>query len=229
MTAQNSKSLTVPEKILIAAIKINGDEKTFTAEDLVVAAWKLFPDVFGLQGYADKYPDSNKILSNIMGSKGLREKKWIRKVGEKKYRITEAGKEAGAQLSNQQNQVSHSSALSREGKEILYKVINSKAYEKFQHGKIDEVHFGDACSFWNISVRSNAAMLNNRLNDLETIISTTEKLIIESENKAISLTHGGEAVTLNDILGLRNLNELLLAKFDDQIAIIRSRQDERRY
>ena len=229
MVTRNRNALTVPEKILMAAISIKGDEKTFTAEDLVVAAWKLFPDVFGLQGYADMYPDSNKVLSNIMGSKGLREKKWIRKVGEKKYRITEAGKEAGAHLSSDQNQVSHSSALSREAKETLYRLINSKAFEKFKSSNIDDVHFGDACSFWNISVRSNAAMLKNRLNDLETIINATEKLISESDNKAVSLTHGGEPITLNDVITLRELNELLLGKFDDQIAIIKSRHDERRY
>ena len=75
--------LTVPEKLLIAALEARKSSATFTAEDLVVSAWQLYPDTFGLSGYADQYPDSNRVLTNIMGSKGMRGKGWLRKVGAK--------------------------------------------------------------------------------------------------------------------------------------------------
>ena len=38
---------------------------------LIVASWQRFPGTFGLKGFTEKYPDSNKILSSIMGEKGL--------------------------------------------------------------------------------------------------------------------------------------------------------------
>ena len=74
--------LTVPEKLLLAALKAREVRKTFSAEDLIVEAWRMFPDTFGLAGYSDRYPDSNRVLTNIMGTKGMRGKRWLRKVGE---------------------------------------------------------------------------------------------------------------------------------------------------
>ena len=85
--------LTVPQKLLLAALEARKKSPTFTAEDLVVQAWKLYPDTFGLSGYGDRYPDSNRVLTNIMGTKGMRGKGWLRKVGEKQYRLTSAWSE----------------------------------------------------------------------------------------------------------------------------------------
>ena len=93
-----SERLTVPDKLLIAALDARKRSATFTAEDLVVAAWKLFPDTFGLSGYSNQFPDSNRVLTNIMGTKGMRGKGWLRKVGEKQYQLTSAGLDDGDKL-----------------------------------------------------------------------------------------------------------------------------------
>src|SRR5579875_20937 len=90
--------LTVPGRILSCAAELDRERGTFTAEDLVVRCWERFPDTFGLQGYADKHPDSNRVLTNIMGTKGMRGKGWLRKVGEKQYRLTSAGLSDGETL-----------------------------------------------------------------------------------------------------------------------------------
>jgi hypothetical protein len=46
-------------------------ESPFTKEELVVASWKLFQNRFGLQGYLDQYPDANRVMSYVYGSRGL--------------------------------------------------------------------------------------------------------------------------------------------------------------
>ena len=51
-----------------------------------MAAWQKFPKTFGLKGYTDQYPDSNKILSSIMGEKGLAGRGWLVKMGQKALR-----------------------------------------------------------------------------------------------------------------------------------------------
>ena len=71
----------------------------FTAEQLIVKAWEMDKDLFGLQGYADQHPDSNRILTNIMGNKGLKGKGWIERVGEKQYRLTASGSRIALKLS----------------------------------------------------------------------------------------------------------------------------------
>ena len=89
--------LSIADKLLIAALDIEkAGKKEFSAEDLVVSAWKKFPDAFGLQGYLDEngksiYPNSNRVYAEIMGSKPLRKRGLFQKVGNKMYKLTEAG------------------------------------------------------------------------------------------------------------------------------------------
>ena len=51
-----TKKLTLPEKLLLASLEVRKKSATFTAEDLIVQAWKLYPDTFGLSGYGHLYP-----------------------------------------------------------------------------------------------------------------------------------------------------------------------------
>ena len=84
---------TVPEKILLAAENLEKQgHSPFTAESLIVASWQKFPSTFGLKGFAEKYPDSNKILSSIMGEKGLARRGWLVKMGQKLYAMTREGR-----------------------------------------------------------------------------------------------------------------------------------------
>src|SRR4029078_2310745 len=85
----NVEEFTVPEKILMAADHLEKQgQSPFSAEALIVASWQQFPKTFGLRGYTDLYPDSNKVLSSIMGEKGLARRGWLSKMGQKLYALT---------------------------------------------------------------------------------------------------------------------------------------------
>src|SRR5947207_14713140 len=92
-TETNVDDFTVPEKILLAADLLDKEgQSPFTAEALIVASWERFPTTFGLKGFAEKYPDSNKILSSLMGEKGLARRGWLVKMGQKMYALTREGR-----------------------------------------------------------------------------------------------------------------------------------------
>src|SRR3954451_19662227 len=85
---------TWPEKILLAASQLEEQGQTpFSAEALIVSAWQKYPKTFGLKGYEENYPDSNKVLSGIMGEKGLPRRGWMIKVGQKLYSLTRDGRQ----------------------------------------------------------------------------------------------------------------------------------------
>jgi hypothetical protein len=90
--------LSVSEKLLLAAHTLEQQGKQlFSAEDLVVAAWRAFPLTFGLRGHADAagtpaHPDSNRVFAEIMGSKPIRKKGLLVKTGTKMYSLTESGR-----------------------------------------------------------------------------------------------------------------------------------------
>ncbi len=62
MIKKKTDELYIDEKILLSSGSLS--EQGFTAEELIVAAFKQFPKDFSLLGFPD-YPDSNKILTLI--------------------------------------------------------------------------------------------------------------------------------------------------------------------
>ena len=73
---------TVPEKILLAAFQLEEQgQSPFSAESLIVTAWQKYPRTFGLKGYDEQYPDSNKVLASIMGEKGLAAPRLVEQAG----------------------------------------------------------------------------------------------------------------------------------------------------
>jgi hypothetical protein len=219
--------LTVPEKILSCALELDREKGIFTAEDLVVRCWERFPDTFGLQGYAGKYPDSNRILTNIMGTKGLRGKGWLRKVGEKRYRVTEVAQQAiqVGRRADQGGPLCRAASLRRDTVEILERLVASRAFDKYRLKQ--ELTFGDLCSFWNISPRSNAQQLNLAVKEAEAAIGAAEDLLASKTSAALLLPGTTIHITKTDLSTARSLQKHLLEAFSLDLDVIRSRWDER--
>lgn len=59
----------------------------FDRADLVVAAWKLAPNVFGLDGQWRLHPCSNKVYALLAGKRGLVGRGLLRKVAAKRYEV----------------------------------------------------------------------------------------------------------------------------------------------
>lgn len=79
--------------ILLAATKLaEAGNDPFSTEDLIVASWQESPTRFGLAGFNHQYPDSNRVLTNLMGCKSLIQQGLLSKVDNGNYTITEAGK-----------------------------------------------------------------------------------------------------------------------------------------
>ena len=228
-----TERLTVPEKLLLAALEAREASATFTAEDLVVAAWRLYPDTFGLSGYANQYPDSNRVLTNIMGTKGMRGKGWLRKVGEKQYRLTTAG------LSNGELLLVRSGAetgrapsdylraeLDRNTLTALNRLVLTLAARKAKKETVEEVTFRDACGFWDITARSNANTLSAKLADVTVLLARGLKLLAEKEgSEGLKLPSGN--VTHSDLRRLQSLHKEMEEMFKAELDVIRRRTDER--
>ncbi len=90
--------LTTLKKVLIAAAMLDGDQQVFTAEDVIVRAWRSFPESFGLSGYREEHPDSNRVLAKLMGSLGLCGRGWLEQTNTKTYRLTNAGRKMAKSL-----------------------------------------------------------------------------------------------------------------------------------
>jgi hypothetical protein len=225
-------TLSVVEKLLIAAYKIDSfGEKPFSAEDLVVSAWKEYPDTFGLRGYRGgdgklKFPDSNRVFAEIMGSKPLRKRGLIVKVGTKSYQLTESGRQlARLLLKGESNNIIEKAALPREIERKLKRILESRAIQKILNGKLSEVTFFDACNFWGISPRSSAIEAEGKLAELNDIMRMAREVM---KNKTVTFTHRGKVYKEGNLDIIVDVNNKLLVKFERELNIIKKRIDERK-
>ncbi|MEW6033854.1 MAG: hypothetical protein AB1603_03245 [Chloroflexota bacterium] len=223
--------LTVPDKLLLAAFDLEqGGRRPFSAEDLVVSAWRKFPDAFGLAGYRDDsgdlcYPDSNRVFAEIMGSKPIRKRGLLAKVGSKMYQLTEAGRDHARLLLRHYGQsLVEKAALPREMEQELRRLFTSKAVEKVKNNRLGDLTFYDACSFWGISPRSSAIELEGRIANFEKVLDSVRRVV---KSKMATFEHRGQAFGASDLDTLLQAHQELLRRFDAEIEIIHKRTDER--
>ncbi len=219
--------MTIVEKILLAAHSLEeSGTSPFTAEQLIVKAWQMDKDLFGLQGYANEHPDSNRVLTNIMGSKGLKGKGWIERVGEKQYKLTASGSRSALQLVNVESRTPmRAGVLGRKQVVIVERLINSPAFKKRVNDDDDQsIIFRDACNFWGISSYSNASTLRNQFIEIRDVFEDLDRAISQSNSGTIALPDMKTTLDKSMVSAVRQTHEFLQKKFFNELEVIRKRQ-----
>jgi hypothetical protein len=219
----NIADCTVPEKILLAAHELEEHgQSPFSAETLIVASWQKFPKTFGLKGYADQHPDSNKVLSCIMGERGLARRGWLSKMGQKLYSLSREGKsvvhrivEGGEPPTATRSEIK----IARDQEKYLLGLFASSAVQKFEEGLKDELTFADACRFWGISESLHGDALTARLDRLRAVLADVEKLI---GNGSVELSNG-RSISKDEINLLAGVHDYLEERFSRHLTLLRSR------
>ncbi len=213
---------TLPEKILLAAFGLEEQgQSPFTAEALIVAAWQKYPRTFGLKGFEDLYPDSNKVLASIMGEKGLARKGWLLKAGMKIYTLTRDGRQVVRRLHGEATPPKPAAPvrLDREHDKLLQGLFASSAYDKFREGRQQELKFADACRFWGITESLSGDALDERLDQVEMTLAESERQI--GAGRAILAS--GQSISADDTGILCDLHGYLRQRFAPHLTLLRKR------
>lgn len=215
---------TVPEKILMAALQLEeSGQSPFSAEALIVGSWQKYPKTFGLKGYTDQYPDSNKVLSAIMGERGLTRKGWLVKMGQKLYALTQQGKEAVRSLQEggelPRRIVAAAVRITRDQEKHLLTLFSSSAVVKFEEGLKNELTFADACRFWGITENQQGDVLTARLDRMRASISELERLI----GTGSAELSNGRTISQEDLNLLLAVHEYLEDRFSRHLSLLRNR------
>jgi hypothetical protein len=95
--------MTAVDCILVALERYSGGElerTVFSEADIVVAAWRAFPDRFGLDGYP-QHPDCKRVTCELVRMQGGKRcfefpasrRAWLERVAPKRWKVTDAGLE----------------------------------------------------------------------------------------------------------------------------------------
>lgn len=216
---------TVPEKILLAAFQLEEEGKSpFSAEDLIVASWKRFPKTLGLKGYAELYPDSNKVLSSIMGVKGLVRRQWLDKKGQKLYSLNREGAHIVRKLQqgDEAPDVDAGSRLSREHDKLLLHLLSAVVVRKYDDDRRNELTFGEACRFWGINENTHGELLDSRMTRFRTTLGEIDRQLAHGSK---DLTNG-RSISDEDLDRLIEVHDYLEDRFSRHLNLLRTRSEK---
>jgi hypothetical protein len=221
-TLSSIAECTLPEKILLAALELEErGQSPFSAEALIVASWQKYPKTFGLKGYADQYPDSNKVLSSIMGVKGLAGRGWLQKVGQKLYALSREGRQMLRRLQSggEDAPAPETIKITRAQEKFLTALWATSAFEKFTEGRKPELTFADACGFWGVSDAMRGPAVNARLDHLRASLADLDRVLTLGD----ATLSNGRSVGLDDLNQLYKINDYLEERFARHLSLLRSR------
>lgn len=222
-TKPNVDDFTVPEKILLAAETLEKQgQSPFTAEMLIVASWQRFPSTFGLKGFAEKYPDSNKILSSIMGEKGLARRGWLVKMGQKLYAMTREGRNVVRRVMLEEEEpipAGSTQRLNRDHERFLKLLFDSSAVQKFEDNRKQDLSFADACRFWGVTENMKGDQLDMRLEEMDRTLAELDRALADSDAESSS----GRVVTAGDIRVMTNIHRYMQDRFERHLNLLRKR------
>ncbi|MFM7150810.1 MAG: hypothetical protein ACKO23_13295 [Gemmataceae bacterium] len=218
---------TLPEKILLAASHLEEQgQSPFSAEALIVTAWQKYPKTFGLKGYEETYPDSNKVLAGIMGEKGLPKRGWMVKVGQKLYSLTRDGRQIVRKLLQGEDTPPLTAKrtelqLNRDQDLLLQSLVASAIFHKHRQGKQADWTFTEACRFWGMGDRLGTAV-DSRLDELQRELNNIEKVL----SAGPQMLGNGREITQQEAGLLCDIHQQLEQRFGRHLSLLRSRAEQ---
>lgn len=161
------------EKILVALYEVSaGTTKVCSYEDIVVKAWQLFPEEFGLRGYTEKYPDASDLHKPLYGP--LKEGGFVKSGGRtKSFGLTERGLEHVERLRRPTEAASNggsSTRLERSQVTALKRLGDRSAVALVLSGKTDELLDTDLYDFYGVTVRTRHKDFAGAVNSIDAAI-----------------------------------------------------------
>lgn len=185
MVAKSSQER--PGKILIAMHKLSGGTtKPLQYEDIVVEAFKMFPDEFALRGHPE-YPDSSDIHKPLYGP--LKRGGYVLSA-KKTFRLTPRGVQLAEELAVDARSRRVSQVGDRMPRDLAAEVermLTSAAFKLFSSGKPEGVLDTDFYAFLGCTVRTPANDFIGRLNVVTEAVRVAKQLKHPSEAAAVAL------------------------------------------
>lgn len=188
------QALSRPQKILAVMYELcQGDATALQYEDIVVAAFKRYPEDFQLRGYP-QYPDSSDVHKPLYEMK----QQGLLRSANKTFELTARGLEVASRLVHSEH--GNKDRLSKLEENEINRMVTSAAFKLFQDGRKESILDTDFYEYLGVTVRTSRANCLGRLSNVEHAIGAHEQKRADGLSAA-----------------LRALHEFLLLKFKPEI------------
>ena len=212
-------------KILLAALECSDGslETTFTAEELLVAAWKKDPIAFGLRGFEREYPAS-EIIHREIGKRGPGTQSMIQgglleQVDRRVYRLTVKGLQRATALRPEDKEV-HERA-DRELESRLREVLNHRVFQAWLRDPSLPKSFRDAGQFWGVAPGTPPRVIAERVRAIDDLL---EAAAAQLDTRGVDQMVGKLEKRLfnrDDLERCEEFQRTLKARFDKDLALLK--------
>lgn len=213
-SATNPNVLSYLQEMLIAASKL---PTFFTEADLIIKVWESNKTAWGLSGYEEVCPDSNKVRWRMCGVRGLVNTDWILKQGTRYYlserakaevaRILEVLGSGGTPAHARDNL--KKPVLDKSYDALLCDQVTSVAFANYIMGTQDATTFYHALQFWSLRSHFYNDQVEERLDAIEASHKDAKRCFIRKE----LLLSSGFSMTPETLEKLKACHAALRLKF----------------
>lgn len=188
------QTLSKPQKILAVMFDLcKGEPTALQYEDIVVTAFKRYPEDFQLRGYP-QYPDSSDVHKPLYEMK----QQGLLRSANKTFELTVRGLDVASRLVHSEGE--NKDRLTKLEENEINRIVNSAAFKLFQDGRKEAMLDTDFYEYLGVTVRTSRANCLGRLSNVEHAIAAHKKK---------------RADNLSPVL--RELHDFLLSKFKAEI------------
>ena len=218
------KGLGLKQQVLLAALECSdGDcKKTFTMEDLVVYAWNNDKRTWGLRGYEDRYPDSDKLQKEMgtrgPGLQGVVDLRWLERVQPRVYRLTPAGLAAASSLCP--TDVIAGEKADRELEVAVKQIIEHRVFKNWLADPVRPKYFREAGHFWGIAPGTPPKTVRERVYSVERTLRAALSLLKDRGVEEITERRGKILFERHDIDRCLEFQSILKQRFAKDLKLL---------
>jgi hypothetical protein len=216
-----NESLTLAQKVLLAALKCAdaAADKSFTAEALSVQAWTMDRNAFGLRGFENQYPDSNKLFKSIDSKGGLVAKALITKIGDRTFKLTAAGvAQANALQPASEDFRKPDRGLAAE----VNKMISHPTFREWLSNSAKPAKFYGAGHFWGIAPGTPPRVIRDRVKHIEVTLSTAIDYLNRNDTDVLFGDRDQIIAERGDIERCVEFHDVLKKRFSRELSLLSS-------
>lgn len=212
--------LSIKDKVLLAALKCTGGniEQSFTAEQLIVTAWEMDKSAFGLRGFEEKYPDSNRLFTNTDGKDGLVSKGYFNKAGERMFRLSPSGLTSAVAL--QPENTAHQVKLERELASQVNKILSHPVFRDWLVDHSKPARFHGAGHFWGIAPGTPSRLVRERVNQVDSTLLAALEYMKRRGVSQLYEERGKALCEQIDIERSLEFNKVLKTRFAKELKVL---------
>lgn len=222
METSHVRGLGLRQQALLAAVRLanGGDEKRFTAEELLVEAWRLDHAAWGLRGFEDHHPDAEKINKelNRRGSIGLVGQGLLERVGAMVYRLTTSGLHEASQVQPSDSIVRE--RADRKLEEEVKEILEHRAFRGWLADPSKPKYFREAGHFWGIAPGTPPRTVRERVRRIEDILRRAITTLDQRGVEVIAQQRGQLLYDRHDIQRCLEFQSLLKERFERDLRLL---------